>query len=266
MEVEGNLVTTARADRREPRLEHHHDPKAPPVDLAPHPPPSWSSSRCGLIPRVVLGAQCPQREETRYWTPAVRGSAPPNGSAPTKRTPTPGVSSDQAQRSPESADGGADHRAAQSPTCASVRGHRRRKVQNDRPDDGDEEHESDRDEYRHVVGPPGERPGTRSTPSLARPSAPSPRIARTTAVTSRILPAVSTRLGYRHDPPGTDRSRFSFPPPAIGSWGLAVRRPVANAHDFSLAHAHAHATDHSGPSSSTCDQRSRRPPTRRVGG
>ena len=39
-------------------------------------------------------------------------------------------------------------------------------------------------------------PGTRSTPSLARPSAPSPTIARTTALTSRTLPAVSIRRGY----------------------------------------------------------------------
>ena len=39
-------------------------------------------------------------------------------------------------------------------------------------------------------------PGTRSTPSLARPSTPSPTIARTTALRSRTLPAVSTRRGY----------------------------------------------------------------------
>ena len=31
-------------------------------------------------------------------------------------------------------------------------------VQHDRPDDRDDEHESDRDEYRHVVGLPRERP------------------------------------------------------------------------------------------------------------
>jgi hypothetical protein len=39
-------------------------------------------------------------------------------------------------------------------------------------------------------------PGTRSTPSLARPSAPSPTIARATALMSRTLPAVSMRRGY----------------------------------------------------------------------
>ena len=236
-------MTTARADRREPRLEHHPTiPKAPPVDLAPHPPPSWSSSRWGLIPWVVLGAQCPQREETRYWTPAVRrirtterirtNEADAYAWGILRSSAVVAGVSRWRRRSP----------GAQSPTCASVRGHRRRK------------------RFRTIVptmetrsmSPTGTNtvtlsdlhesvPGTRSTPSLARPSAPSPRIARTTAVTSRILPAVSTRRGYRHDPPWNRQVSIFVPSPrgVLGSWGLAARRPVANAHDSSLAHARA---------------------------
>ena len=121
-------MTTARADRREPRLEHHPTiPKAPPVDLAPHPPPSWSSSRWGLIPWVVLGAQCPQREETRYWTPAVRrirtterirtNEADAYAWCILRSSAVVAGVSRWRRRSP----------GAQSPTCASVRGHRRRK-------------------------------------------------------------------------------------------------------------------------------------------
>ena len=212
-------MTTARADRREPRLEHHHDPKGAAGGSRSPPTPSWSSSRCGLIPWVVLGAQCPQREETRYWTPAVRrirtterirtNEADAYAWGILRSSAVVAGVSRWRRRSPGRPVANLRDRSRSSP---------QEEVQNDRPDDGDEEHESYRDEYRHVVGPPRERPRNaidaeawRGPAHPARGSPGRPQLRAESCPQSPRDEATGTTCL------GTDRSRYSFPPPAMCS-------------------------------------------------
>ena len=246
-------MTTARADRREPRLEHHPTiPKAPPVDLAPHPPPSWSSSRWGLIPWVVLGAQCPQREETRmcaYAWGILRSSAVVAGVSRWRR------------RSPGRPVANLRERSRSSP---------QEEVQNDRPDDGDEEHESYRDEYRHVVGPPRERPRNAIDPELgeAQRTQPEDRQDDRSYEQNLARSLHETRLPARPAMEPTGLDIRSLPPRCARE--LGPRRPASRrerARLFSRARARTRTRriiPGRRPARVISDRW--RPPTRRVGG